>query len=96
MARYTGPSWKISRRLKYSILENGKELQKRPYAPGQHGQDRKKLSEYGAQLQEKQKLRFSYGLTEKQFHNLFNKAIKIKGITGEIMIGLLEIGRAHV
>jgi small subunit ribosomal protein S4 len=90
MARYTGPSWKISRRLKYSILENGKELQKRPYAPGQHGQDRKKLSEYGAQLQEKQKLRFSYGLTEKQFHNLFNKAIKIKGITGEIMIGLLE------
>ena len=57
MARYTGPSWKISRRLGYSILENGKELQKRPYAPGQHGQARKKISEYGLQLQEKQKLR---------------------------------------
>ena len=54
MARYTGPSWKISRRLGYSILENGKELQKRPYAPGQHGQSRKKISEYGLQLQEKQ------------------------------------------
>ena len=53
MARYTGPSWKISRRLKYSTLENGKELRKRPYAPGQHGQRRRKLSEYGAQLQEK-------------------------------------------
>ena len=53
MARYTGPSWKQSRRLKFSVLENGKELQKRNYAPGQHGQRRAKLSEYGLQLQEK-------------------------------------------
>ena len=57
MARYTGPSWKQSRRLKFSVLENGKELQKRNYAPGQHGQRRAKLSEYGLQLQEKQKVR---------------------------------------
>lgn len=90
MARYTGPSWKVSRRLKYSILENGKELQKRPYAPGQHGQNRVKLSEYGTQLQEKQKLRFSYGLTEKQFHNLFNKASKMAGKSGENFLFLLE------
>ena len=69
MARYTGPSWKISRRLKFSILENGKELQKRAYAPGQHGQRRVKLSEYGLQLQEKQKVRNVYGMNEKQFYN---------------------------
>ena len=54
MARYTGPSWKLSRRLKFSVLENGKELQKRNYAPGHHGLRRDKLSEYGLQLQEKQ------------------------------------------
>ena len=62
MARYTGPVYKKSRRLGFSILENGKELAKRPYAPGQHGTDRrKKLSEYGVQLQEKQKFRIIYG-----------------------------------
>ena len=90
MARYTGPSWKKSRRLKFSILETGKELQKRPYAPGQHGQKRGKLSEYGIQLQEKQKVRFYYGLNEKQFRNLFEKAAKLPGKQGDNFLFLLE------
>ena len=90
MARYTGPSWKQSRRLKYSVLENGKELQKRNYAPGQHGQRRAKLSEYAQQLQEKQKVRFTYGVNEKQFRNLFNKAEKLEGKHGENFLFLLE------
>lgn len=77
MARYTGPSWKLSRRLGISLTGTGKELEKRPYAPGQHGPNqRKKLSEYGLQLQEKQKLRNMYGVTERQFRNLFDKAGK--------------------
>ncbi len=90
MARYTGPSWKISRRLKFSILENGKELQKRAYAPGQHGQRRVKLSEYGLQLQEKQKVRNVYGMNEKQFYNTFLKAGKLKGKHGENFLFMLE------
>jgi small subunit ribosomal protein S4 len=90
MARYTGPSWKISRRLKFSVLENGKELKKRPYAPGQHGQRRRKLSEYGMQLQEKQKVRYTYGMTEKQFKKIFNLAGKMKGKHGENFLVLLE------
>ena len=90
MARYTGPVWKKARRLKYSILETGKELQRRPYAPGQHGQRRTKLSEYGLQLQEKQKVRLTYGMSEKQFHNLFVKASKLEGKTGDNFIILLE------
>lgn len=90
MARYTGPAWKISRRLKYSVLENGKELKKRPYAPGQHGQRRAKLSEYSIQLQEKQKVRFTYGMSEKQFHKFFVTAGKLKGIHGENFLALLE------
>lgn len=90
MARYTGPSWKISRRLKFSILENGKELQKRAYAPGQHGQKRVKLSEYGLQLQEKQKVRNVYGMNEKQFYNTFVKAGKLKGKHGENFLFMLE------
>ena len=90
MARYTGPSWKQSRRLRFSILENGKELQKRPYAPGQHGQRRAKLSEYGMQLQEKQKVRFTYGVNEKQFYNLFVKAGKMAGKQGDNFLCLLE------
>lgn len=90
MARYTGPSWKVSRRLKFSTLENGKELQKRPYAPGQHGQKRAKLSEYGLQLQEKQKVRNVYGLNEKQFHNTFVKAGKLAGIHGDNFLFMLE------
>lgn len=90
MARYTGPAWKVSRRLKYSTLESGKELRKRPYAPGQHGQRRTKLSEYALQLHEKQKLRFTYGLGEKQFRKLFNAAGKAKGMHGENFLLLLE------
>ncbi len=90
MARYTGPMWKKSRRLGFSVLENGKELQKRPFAPGQHGKARKKLSDYGVQLQEKQKLRFTYGLNERQFKNLFVKAGKMEGKQGENFMILLE------
>lgn len=91
MARYTGPAYKKSRRLGFSTLENGKDLAKRPYAPGQHGSDRrKKVSEYGIQLQEKQKVRFMYGLNEKQFHTLFEKAQKMHGIAGENFLRLLE------
>jgi len=90
MARYTGPQWKISRRLKYSTLETGKELGKRPYAPGQHGQRRAKLSEYATQLQEKQKVRFTYGVTERQFKKTFNEANKMAGRHGENFLVLLE------
>ena len=91
MARYTGPVYKKSRRLGFSTLENGKELAKRPYAPGIHGNARrKKVSEYGIQLQEKQKVRFMYGLNEKQFHKLFEKASKMQGIAGENFLKLLE------
>ena len=90
MARYTGPSWKISRRLGFSILENGKELNKRPFPPGQHGQARKQVKEYGVQLQEKQKLRFAYGLGEKQFRRTFDRAGKLPGKQGENLILLLE------
>jgi len=90
MARYTGPSWKIARRLKYSISETGKELGKRPYPPGQHGQRRLKLSEYGVQLQEKQKVRFTYGVNEKQFKKIFNSAKKLQGKQGENFLFLLE------
>lgn len=90
MARYTGPAYKKSRRLGFSTLENGKDL-KRAYAPGQHGQDkRRKLSEYGIQLQEKQKVRILYGLNEKQFHKVFDRASKMKGIAGENLLVLLE------
>ena len=90
MARYTGPSWKKSRRLGISLSETGKELARRPYAPGQHGNQRSKLSEYGSQLQEKQKLRFMYGLNERQFKTLFNKASKMEGKHGENFMILLE------
>jgi small subunit ribosomal protein S4 len=91
MARYTGPSWKLSRRLGISLSGTGKELEKRPYAPGQHGPNqRKKLSEYGLQLQEKQKLRHMYGVNERQFRNLFVKAGKLSGIHGENFMILLE------
>jgi small subunit ribosomal protein S4 len=79
MARYTGPAYKKSRRYGFSTLENGKDLAKRAYAPGQHGTDRRgKASEYGIQLNEKQKVRFMYGLNEKQFKRLFQKAGKLK------------------
>lgn len=91
MARYTGPSWKLSRRLGISLSGTNKELEKRPYAPGQHGPNqRKKLSEYGLQLQEKQKLRHMYGVNERQFRNLFDRAGKLTGKHGENFMILLE------
>lgn len=92
MARYTGPSWKLSRRLGISLSGTGKELEKRPYAPGQHGPNqRKKLTEYGLQLQEKQKLRHMYGVNERQFRTIFDRAAKMKtGILGENFMALLE------
>lgn len=91
MARYTGPSYKQARRVGFSILETGKELARRPYGPGQHGQERKgKLSEYGIQLKEKQKVRFMYGLNERQFRNTFEEANKMKGVTGTNFLQLLE------
>jgi small subunit ribosomal protein S4 len=90
MSRYTGSSWKVSRRLNYSTSETGKELNKRPYAPGQHGQKRKKLSEYGLQLQEKQKVRFTYGVNEKQFKKTFIEAKKMQGKQGSNFLFLLE------
>ncbi|TLS49947.1 30S ribosomal protein S4 [Paenibacillus antri] len=90
MARYTGPKFKLSRRLGISLSGTGKEL-KRPFPPGQHGPgQRKKVSGYGVQLMEKQKLRHMYGLNEKQFANLFEKASKMAGITGENFMILLE------
>ena len=92
MSRYTGPSWKVSRRLGFSLSGTGKELSRRPYAPGQHGQDRRgSLSEYGLQLREKQKLRMTYGLTERQFSNLLKRAGKIReGKHGDNFMILLE------
>ncbi len=91
MSRYTDSSYRKSRRLGFSILETGEELAKKPYAPGQHGNKRgKKLSEYGVQLQEKQKVRFMYGLNEKQFHKTFVLAGKMKGVHGENLLKLLE------
>ena len=91
MARYTGPMYRKSRRLGFSVLENGKELTKKPYAPGAHGQKRgKKLSNYGVQLQEKQKVRFMYGVNEKQFRRIFDDSAKLKGVRGEDFLKLLE------
>lgn len=91
MSRYTGPANKKSRRVGFSTLENGKDLAKRPYKPGQHGQDKKaKASNYSIQLNEKQKVKFTYGLNEKQFRLLFNKAGKMQGIHGENFLRLLE------
>ena len=91
MSRYTGSMYRKSRRLGFSTLENGKELAKRAYAPGQHGQKRgKKLSNYGVQLQEKQKVRFMYGMNEKQFRKTFDEAANMKGVHGENFLKLLE------
>ena len=92
MSRYTGPMYKKSRSLGFSLSETGKELVKRPYAPGQHGNDKKrgKASEYKVQLMEKQKVRLMYGVNEKQFRLTFEKAAKMKGIQGENFLKLLE------
>lgn len=89
--RNTGSDWKRSRHLGFSILETGKELSKRPYGPGQHGKDRKKKpSEYGKQLIEKQKLRSMYGVNERQFRRLFMLALRSKEVTGFAFMKLLE------
>ena len=93
MARYTGPTFKKSRRYGFSILETGKEFAKgkqRTYAPGQHGQRRVKLSDYGLHLHEKQKLRYMYGMNEKQFKSTFKKASKMKGVSGINFMQTLE------
>ncbi|MBP3765570.1 MAG: 30S ribosomal protein S4 [Bacilli bacterium] len=90
MSRYTGSAYRKSRRLGFSTLENGKELVRKPYAPGQHGASRKKVSDYGMQLQEKQKVRFMYGLSEKQLKRVFADAGKMKGVHGENFLKLLE------
>ncbi len=89
--RFRGSDWKRSRRLGFSTLETGKELARRPYGPGQHGQGRKKKpSEYGKQLLEKQKLRFTYGVNERQFRRLFLLALKSKEVTGVSFMQILE------
>ena len=91
MARYTGPNNKQARRVSFSILENGKDIAKRPYGPGEHGKDRKrKPSNYAIQLNEKQKARFMYGISEKQFKKLVNDSAKMKGVHGENLLILLE------
>ena len=91
MARYTGPVWKKSRRLSFSILETGKELKRRNYPPGQHGQSRRpKLSDYATQLREKQRIRLMYGVSERQFFNTYLRAVKQEGVTGLNLLHLLE------
>ena len=91
MARYTGPNNKQARRVSFSILENGKDIAKRPYGPGQHGKDKKRIhSNYAIQLNEKQKVRFMYGISEKQFKKLVNDSAKMKGVHGENLLILLE------
>lgn len=91
MARYTGPKSKIARKFGEPIFGPDKVLSKKNYPPGQHGNGRKKKSsEYGIQLREKQKAKYTYGVLEKQFRNLFEKAISSRGITGEVLLQLLE------
>ena len=91
MARYTGPRTKISRRFGEPIFGANKTLQKKAYPPGQHGRGRrKKQSEYSLQLAEKQKVKYTYGLLERQFANTFKKASRKSGITGELLLQLLE------
>lgn len=91
MARYTGPRTKIARKFGEAIFGSDKVLSKKNYPPGQHGNTRKrKISEYGTQLREKQKAKYTYGVLEKQFRNLFEKASRSKGITGQVLLQLLE------
>ena len=97
MARYTGPVEKLERRLGVSLALKGERrlagksaLEKRPYAPGKHGQRRAKISEYGLQLREKQKAKFMYGVSEKQFRRLFQEAARREGNTGALLVQLLE------
>ena len=91
MARYTGPKSRIARKFGEAIYGEDKVLSKKNYPPGQHGVNRrKKTSEYGIQLREKQKAKYTYGVLERQFRNLFDKAARTKGITGEVLLQLLE------
>ncbi|MCD4663853.1 MAG: 30S ribosomal protein S4 [Bacteroidales bacterium] len=92
MARYIGPKTKIARKFRDPIYGPDKSYDKKNYPPGQHGNSRrrKKQSEYGVQLQEKQKAKYTYGILEKQFRNVFERASKKKGITGEILLQLIE------
>lgn len=90
MARYRGPKGKIARRFREPIFGPSKALDRKKYGPGQHGKGRKKISEYGIQLAEKQKAKYTYGLLERQFRNTFKKAARMKGITGEVFLQLLE------
>lgn len=97
MARYRGPVEKIERRLEANLglkgerrLSGKSALDKRPFAPGQHGQRRAKISEYGLQLREKQKVKFMYGVSERQFSNYFKEAVRREGNTGSILITLIE------
>ncbi len=93
MARYTGPKTKIARRFRDPIFGPDKAMEKRPYGPGQHGPAKRrggKQSEYAIQLAEKQKAKYTYGILEKQFSNLFEKASRMKGITGEVLLQLCE------
>ncbi len=92
MARYTGPKTKIARKFGEAIFGEDKAFEKRNYPPGQHGMAKKrgKKSEYAVQLMEKQKAKYSYGILEKQFRNLFEKAAASKGVTGEILLQLCE------
>lgn len=91
MARYTGPKTRIARKFGEAIFGEDKVLAKKNYPPGQHGANRrKKTSEYGIQLREKQKAKYTYGVLEKQFRNMFDKASRMKGITGEVLLQLLE------
>lgn len=92
MARYTGPKTKIARKFKEPIYGPDKYLERRNYAPGQHGQSRRrsKLSEYGMQLQEKQKAKYTYGILERQFRKIFHLAASRKGVTGQNLMQLIE------
>ncbi|MFZ2907408.1 MAG: 30S ribosomal protein S4 [Cyclobacteriaceae bacterium] len=91
MARYTGPRARISRKFGEPILGDNKALQKKNYAPGMHGKTKKrKVSEYATQLAEKQKAKYIYGLLERQFAKVFDKATRKKGVTGEVLLQLLE------
>ena len=92
MARYRGPKSKIARKFKEPIFGPDKALDRKPYPPGHHGANkrRRKESEYGIQLQEKQKAKYTYGILERQFRNTFKKATTKKGITGEILLQLIE------
>ena len=91
MARYTGPKTKIARKFGEPIYGEDKVLAKKNYPPGQHGANRRrKTSEYGQQLREKQKAKYTYGVLERQFRNLFEHAARTKGITGEVLLQLLE------